>query len=55
MSTTPVGVIGEFTDVEAAVHAAEKLRDAGYSDWDIHTPYPVHGLDKAMGLKRSSE
>ena len=53
MSTTPVGVIGEFTEVNAAVAAAEKLRDAGYRSWDIHTPYPVHGLDKAMGVKRS--
>ncbi len=53
MSTSPVGVIGEFTDVEAAVHAAEKIRDAGFRKWDIHTPYPVHGLDKAMGIKRS--
>jgi hypothetical protein len=53
MSTTPVGVIGEFTEVNAAYAAAEKLRDAGFRNWDIHTPYPVHGLDKAMGVKRS--
>ncbi len=53
MSTTPVGIIGEFTDVNAAYSAAEKIRDAGFRNWDIHTPYPVHGLDKAMGIKRS--
>ncbi len=29
------------------------MRDAGYKKWDCHTPYPVHGLDPAMGLKRS--
>jgi hypothetical protein len=29
------------------------VRDAGYSRWDAHTPFPVHGLDRAMGLKRS--
>jgi hypothetical protein len=29
------------------------VRDAGYRYWDVHTPYPVHGMDKAMGLKNS--
>ena len=28
-------------------------RDAGYRRWDTFTPFPVHGLDKAMGLRRS--
>ena len=53
MSTKPVGVIGEITDVNLTMKVAEKLRDAGFRNWDIHTPYPVHGLDKAMGIKRS--
>ena len=35
------------------MHAAEKVRDAGYKRWDVFTPYPVHGMDKAMGLKNS--
>ena len=50
---TPVAVLGNFTDVNKLVHAAEKVRDAGYRDFDIYTPYPVHGLDKAMGVKRT--
>ena len=49
----PVAVLGNFTDVNKLVHAAEKVRDAGYRDFDIYTPYPVHGLDKAMGVKRT--
>jgi hypothetical protein len=53
MSHTPVGVIGEFTNVDTVMKVAEKIRDAGYRKWDIHTPYPVHGLDHAMGIKRS--
>ncbi len=53
MSSAPVGVIGEFTDVNQVVKAAETIRDAGYRNWDVYTPYPVHGLDKAMGIKRS--
>ena len=32
---------------------AEKVRDAGYTRWDVFTPFPVHGMDRAMGLKNS--
>ncbi len=35
------------------MHAAEQVRDAGYKFWDCITPCPVHGLDVAMGVKRS--
>ncbi len=35
------------------MHAAEKVRDAGFRKWDVFTPFPVHGMDKAMGLKNS--
>ena len=27
------------------------MRDAGFTDWDTYTPFPVHGIDKAMGIK----
>ena len=53
MTEAPVGVVGEFTDVNQLITAAEAIRDAGYRQWDVHTPYPVHGLDAAMGIKRS--
>ena len=42
--------LAEFSEPGACLHAAEKLRDAGYKSFDAHTPYPVHGMDKAMGL-----
>jgi hypothetical protein len=52
--TTPIyGLIAEFETPADVMHAAEKVRDAGYKRWDVHTPYPVHGMDKAMGLKNS--
>ena len=35
------------------MHAAEKVRDAGFRRWDVFTPFPVHGMDKAMGLRNS--
>ena len=37
----------------ALYHACETVRDAGYTRWDAHSPFPVHGLDRAMGLSRS--
>lgn len=43
----------EFDTTSAIYHAAEKVRDAGYTIWDCHTPFPVHGMDKAMGMKKS--
>jgi hypothetical protein len=49
----PYGLIAEFDTPAAALHAAEKVRDAGYRRWDVFTPFPVHGMDKAMGLRNS--
>lgn len=47
----PALFLAEFDTPDAIIHAAEKVRDAGYTKWDVHTPYPVHGMDKAMGLR----
>ena len=47
------GLLAEFGTVPALYHACELVRDAGYTRWDAHSPFPIHGLDKAMGLKRS--
>ena len=49
----PVLYLAEFDDADALVHAAEKVRDEGFEKWDVHTPYPVHGMDSAMGLSDS--
>jgi len=35
-------------------HAAEKVRDAGYKRWDVHSPFAIHGMDGAMGLGKSN-
>jgi hypothetical protein len=43
--------MAEFDSPAAIYHAAEKVRDAGFKWWDCHTPFPVHGLDKAMGVR----
>lgn len=53
MAAQPYGLIATFETPAAVMHAAEQVRDAGYTAWDCITPFPVHGLDKAMGVKRS--
>jgi hypothetical protein len=47
------GMMAEFADPAATYHAAEKMRDAGYKNWDVYAPFPIHGIDEAMGLKTS--
>jgi hypothetical protein len=53
MAAPNYGLIATFETAADLYHAAEKVRDAGYRHWDCITPFPVHGLDKAMGLRRS--
>jgi hypothetical protein len=49
--TRTVAILAEFDSVDAILAAAEKVRDAGYKRWDVHAPFPVHGIDDAMGIK----
>jgi hypothetical protein len=45
------GLMAEFSDVDSVINAAEHIRDAGFFRWDVHTPFPVHGMDAAMGIR----
>ncbi len=47
------GYLAEFESASALYKAAEKVRDAGHKKWDCYSPFPIHGLDDAMGVKRS--
>ncbi len=47
------GVMAEFESPAAIYGAAGKVRDAGYRFWDCHAPFPVHNLDRQMGVKRT--
>ena len=49
----PYGLVAEFDSAADILHAAEKVRDAGFRRWDVFTPFPVHGMDRAMGLSNS--
>ena len=53
---TPVskkGVLGHFCEPDEALAAAAKVRDAGFSHFDFLTPFPIHGMEEAMGQARS--
>ena len=52
-STVKYGLLAEYDTAADIMHAAEKVRDAGYRRWDVYTPFPIHGMDEAMGLKKS--
>jgi len=47
------GVLAEFDTAMGIWEACEAVRDKGFQKWDSYTPYPVHNLDKAMGLPAS--
>ena len=47
------GYLAEYDTPGELVEAARKVRDAGYTDFDCYSPFPVHGIDPAMGIKRT--
>jgi ActD protein len=47
------GLVAAFDTTPDFYHACENVRDAGYAQWDALTPFPIHGLDAAMGVRRS--
>ena len=64
MSTSTIAIAGpaqaqlfglgiEFQSARDLYHAAQKVRDAGYTRWDTYSPFPIHGMDEAMGLQKS--
>jgi len=47
------GIGAIFSSPNEIIHTAKVIGDSGYKNFDINTPYPVHGMDKAMKLKPS--
>jgi mono/diheme cytochrome c family protein len=45
------GLLAQYEDPAALKDAAKKVRDAGYRKWDTYTPFPVHGIERAMGIR----
>jgi hypothetical protein len=52
-SARPALLLAQFETSDAILGAAQRVRDAGFVKWDVHTPYPVHGMDAAMGISDS--
>jgi len=46
--------MAKFESTSQLLEAAKKMHESEYKKYDCHSPFPIHGLDKAMGLKRSS-
>ena len=46
-------ILAEFGNPAELLKAASELRDAGYKSFDCHSPFPIHGLNQAMGIERS--
>lgn len=53
MNFNDYGLMGTFKNAKEFLHAAEKVKEAGYSNWECYSSFPVHGMDKAMGMDRS--
>jgi mono/diheme cytochrome c family protein len=45
------GWMAEYDDENVMLEAARKVRDAGYTRTDVFAPFPVHGIDEALGIK----
>lgn len=50
-SRTLYGVAAQFGSVDEVMEAAKSVRDAGYTRTDAYTPFPVEGLDEALGMQ----
>ncbi|MBM4170384.1 MAG: DUF3341 domain-containing protein [Ignavibacteria bacterium] len=44
---------GIFNSPDEIIHAAEKAVEKGYKKYDVHTPYPLHGMNSVMNLPPS--
>ena len=58
MMRTPAGhrvyaMAAEYPSAAALYEAAKRVRDAGFRRWDVFSPFPIHGMDDAMGLGKS--
>jgi hypothetical protein len=45
------GILIEFEDPNRLVEACRRVREKGFERWDAYTPFPIHGMDRAMGIR----
>lgn len=53
MSNSKNFVVGVFDDEDVLMHAIDEVRGAGVKIHEVYSPYPIHGIDDALGYKRS--
>ena len=46
-----VGLMAEYDKVDDVMDAARSVRKAGFTRFDVHTPFPIHGIDPVMGIR----
>lgn len=47
------GILAEFDSPQALLKAGKAINEKGFKKFDCHSPFPIHGMDEAMGLRRS--
>lgn len=52
-TSKPYGLLAQFETPADIMAAAIRCRDAGFTRWDVFTPFPIHGMDDAMAVKKS--
>ena len=52
-SETLHGILAEFRNPKELMDAAREVNRKGFKKWDTYSPFPIHGMEKAMGLKKS--
>ena len=50
----PFGTIAEFKNPTELLNAAQSLKEKGFEKFETYSPFPIHGMDKACGLKASN-
>ena len=46
-------LIATFSEAESLLHAVRAVRQAEYRVYDVYSPYPIHGMDEAMNIRRT--
>ena len=52
-NTELIGLLAQFDDPDSLMEACDQCRQSGFTKMDAYTPFPLHGIDAALGIKRS--
>ncbi|MEM9411883.1 MAG: DUF3341 domain-containing protein, partial [Planctomycetota bacterium] len=48
-----IGLLAQFENPSVLVSACDQARQGGYKKMDAYSPFPVHGIDPAIGIRRT--